>query len=127
MSDATPKTFRTPIEVTRACLAAHKAKDWAKLRTALHPEALIATFSGGGRPEDPELALNRLRDAHEDFIYHANVSHLVELDDQAVLLYGRVQYEIPTAELRMSDAAGCTSSVTNSSTEVPSIDRSLRR
>ena len=92
MSEATPNTRRTPALVAEACLAAHKRKDWAMLRTLFHPEALIGTFAGGGRPEKPELALSRLRDAHQDFIYHADVAHMIELDEQAVLLDGRVQY-----------------------------------
>jgi hypothetical protein len=92
MSDSAPNPHRTPSEVARACLDAHSAENWPKLRTLLHPDALIATFAGGGRPENPERALTRLRDAHRDFVYHADVAQMVELDDQAVLLHGRVQY-----------------------------------
>ena len=92
MSGATPNAGLTPALVAEACLAAHKRKDWATLRTLFHRDALIGTFAGGGRPEDPELALSRLRDAHQDFIYHADVALMVELDEQAVVLDGRVQY-----------------------------------
>lgn len=92
MSQATPNERRSPALVAEACLAAHKRKDWATLRTLFHPDTLIGTFAGGGRPESPELALKRLRDAHQDFIYRADVAQMVELDEQAVVLDGRVQY-----------------------------------
>ena len=84
MPDDAPNPRRTPSEVARACLDAHTAENWPKLRTLLHPDALIATFASGGRPEN--------RDVHRDFVYHADVAQMVELDDQAVLLRGRVQY-----------------------------------
>ena len=90
MSEAMSNTRRTPGAGRRGVSAAHKRKDWAFLRTLFHPKALIGTFAGGGRPENPELALSRLRDAHQDFIDHADVAHMTELDDQAVLLDGRV-------------------------------------
>jgi len=92
MPDAAPTPHRTPSEVARACLDAHGAENWPKLRTLLHPDALIATFAGGGRPENPERALARLRDAHRDFVYQADVAQMAELDDRAVLLRGRVRY-----------------------------------
>jgi hypothetical protein len=62
------------------------------LRTLFHPDARIGTFAGGGRPEDPDRAIARLREAHDDFLYQADVSNLSELDMQAVVLEGRVQY-----------------------------------
>ena len=89
MDEQAPR--RTPTEVAQACLAAHQAQDWEKLRTLLHPNARIGTFAGGGRPEDPEQALARLASVHEDLIYSAAVSSMVELDDEAVVLEGRVQ------------------------------------
>jgi hypothetical protein len=86
---------RAPSDVARACLEAHRAQDWDKLRTLFHPNARIGTFAGGGRPEEPEQAIARLRDVHKDFIYQANVANMVELDAEAVLLEGRVQYRKP--------------------------------
>ena len=71
----------TPSEVARACLAAHRAQDWEKLRSLFHPSARIGTFAGGGRPEEPE-----------HHIYEAKVEAMIELDDQAVLLDGGVRF-----------------------------------
>jgi len=82
----------TPSEVAQACLSAHRAQDWEKLRTFFHPNARIGTFAGGGRPEEPDRAIARLREAHQDFVYEANVSTMVELDAQAVLLDGGVRF-----------------------------------
>ena len=82
----------TPSEVARACLAAHRAQDWEKLRSLFHPSARIGTFAGGGRPEEPEQALARLQEAHKDHIYEAKVEAMIELDDQAVLLDGGVRF-----------------------------------
>lgn len=92
MSDHAPSRLPTPTQIARACLKAHRAQDWATLRALLHPQARIGTFAGGGRPERPEQAIARLIDAHEDFIYHADVATIAELDDESVLLEGRVQY-----------------------------------
>jgi hypothetical protein len=91
MSEHT-SSARTPSEVARACLAAHRAQDWEKLRRLFHPSARIGTFAGGGRPEKPEQALARLQGAHNDHIYEAKVEDMVELDDQAVLLDGGVRF-----------------------------------
>jgi hypothetical protein len=85
-------TGKTPSQVAWECLGAHRAQNWALLRTLLHPHARIGTFAGGGRPEDPETAIARLRKAHADFLYQAEVANLTELDSQAVVLEGRVQY-----------------------------------
>lgn len=84
-----------PSEVARACLAAHQAQDWDRLQTLFHPDARIGTFAGGGRPEEPAEALGRLRDAHEDLIYHADVTNLEVLDEDAVLMEGHVRYRTP--------------------------------
>ena len=90
MSD--PAAERPPTKVAWACLEAHRAQDWDRLRTLLHPHARIGTFAGGGRPEDPEVAIARLREVHGDFLYQAKVVNMTELDAQAVVLEGRVQY-----------------------------------
>lgn len=87
-----PRSERSPTKVAWACLEAHRAQDWDRLRTLLHPNARIGTFAGGGRPEDPEAAIVRLREMHEDFLYQANVANMIELDAEAVVLEGRVQY-----------------------------------
>jgi hypothetical protein len=91
VSENVPRV-RTPAEVARACLAAHRAQDWEKLRTLLHPNARIGTFTGGGRPQAPEEAIARLREAHEDHVYQARVSDMEELDDHAVVLEGGVRF-----------------------------------
>ena len=103
--DRGPSTYRrTPTQIARACLQAHREQDWETLRTLLHPHARIGTFAGGGRPEDPEQAIARLTEAHQDFMYHADVATMVELDDESVLLEGRVQYR---DEHGMADVERC--------------------
>ena len=126
MSDDAPNPRRTPSEVARACLDAHTAENWPKLRTLLHPDALIATFAGGGRPENPERALTRLRDVHRDFVYHADVAQMVELDDQAILSVVACSTEMHATAWSMSSAGGCTSSVTDSSTAAPCTNRTMK-
>lgn len=83
---------KTPTQVAWACLEAHRRQHWDRLRRLFHPDARIGTFAGGGRPEHPEQAIARLRAAHEDFLYKADVSNMTELNSEAVLLEGRVQY-----------------------------------
>ena len=87
-----PPSEKTPTQVAWECLGAHRAQNWSKLQTLLHPNARIGTFAGGGRPEDPERAIDRLREAHDDYLYQANVQNMTELDSAAVVLEGRVQY-----------------------------------
>ena len=85
----------TPSEVAQACLSAHRAQDWEKLRSLFHPNARIGTFAGGGRPEEPDRAIARLREAHQDFVYEANVSTMVELDELADLLHDGAAFGCP--------------------------------
>lgn len=82
-----------PVAVVHACLAAHEAKDWDRLRRLFHPEARIGVFAGGGQPGDPEQAIADMQRSHEeDWVYQASVSNLRQLDEHAVLLHGRVRY-----------------------------------
>ena len=82
----------TPLQVVRACLAAHREQDWDRLRELFHPEAQIATFAGGGMPGDPERAISDIQGAHRDTYYTAVVEETVELDECAAILEGRVRY-----------------------------------
>jgi hypothetical protein len=87
------KPIAEPVEVVQACLAAHRALDWDRLRELFHPEGRIGVFSGGGRPGDPEQAIADMERSHaEDVAYEADVSELRQLDEHAVLLQGRVRY-----------------------------------
>lgn len=82
-----------PLEVVRACLTAHRARDWDRVRALFHPEARIGVFAGGGRPGDPEQAIRDMQRSHEeDAVYQASVANLQQLDDHAVLLHGRVRH-----------------------------------
>jgi hypothetical protein len=83
---------QTTVEVVNACLNAHRAADWERLRALFHPEARIGVFAGGGEPGDPEQAIADLRRVHQDVVYQASVSTIKQLDEQAVLLRGRVRY-----------------------------------
>jgi hypothetical protein len=92
MSHEKTSPFRTPTEVARACLAAHRAQDWETLRTLCHPNARIGVFAGGGRPQEVEDAIAVLREAHSDHLYEARAEEMVKLDDQAVVLEGSVRF-----------------------------------
>jgi hypothetical protein len=81
-----------PIEVVNACLKAHRTTDWDRLRELFHPEARIGVFAGGGEPGDPGQAIADMQRVHQDVVYQASVSTIRELDEQAVLLRGRVRY-----------------------------------
>ena len=110
-----PAAERPPTKVAWACLEAHRAQDWDRLRTLLHPHARIGTFAGGGRPEDPEVAIARLREVHGDFLYQAKVVNMTELDAQAVVLecravyrsshHARAEYELLGPTLGVPDEA----------------------
>ncbi|HXG74971.1 MAG TPA: hypothetical protein VNJ53_00205 [Gaiellaceae bacterium] len=83
----------SPLEVVQACLAAHRALDWTRLRALFHPEARIGVFAGGGTPDDPERAIAAMQRAHaQDAAYQASVSNMRQLDGRAVLLHGRVRH-----------------------------------
>jgi hypothetical protein len=82
----------TPLAVVNACLKAHRATDWDGLRALFHPEARIGVFAGGGEPGDPEQAIADMQRVHQDVVYQASVSTIQQLDEEAMLLRGRVRY-----------------------------------
>ena len=87
-----PASEGSPLDVVRACLEAHRAEDWPKLRRLFHPQAKIGVFANGGYPDDPEKAITKMTAAHADALYHADVQSALELDEYAVLLSGSVRY-----------------------------------
>ena len=91
-----PASQDSPLDVVRACLDAHRAEDWPKLRRLFHPQAKIGVFAGGGSPDDPEKAISAMQAAHAQALYHADVQNARELDEYAVVLTGSVRY--PTSD-----------------------------
>ena len=89
--DCGPVNARS-LDVIHALLAAHRGADWDGIRRLLHPEARIGVFSTGGRPADPEDALEAMRQAHAQTTYTAYVKEIEELDGNGFLLLGRVRY-----------------------------------
>ena len=87
-----PPSQDSPVDVVRACLDAHRAEDWPKLRRLFHPQAKIGVFANGGSPDDPERAITAMAAAHTDALYHADVQNALELDEYAVVLTGSVRY-----------------------------------
>jgi len=83
---------RSATDVVAACLRAHGARDWDRLRELFHTEARIGVFAGGGHPADPEQAIADMKRSYEeDDVYDAYVTELHPLDEQAVILHGRVR------------------------------------
>ena len=89
--DCRPVNARS-LDVIHALLAAHRGADWDGVRRLLHPEARIGVFSTGGRPANPEDALEAMRQAHAQTTYTAYVNEIEELDGNGFLLLGRVRY-----------------------------------
>jgi len=81
-----------PFTVVTQLLAAHRAQDWDRLRSLLHPRARIGVFAAGGAPMDPEEAIAAMRDAHSDVSYSADVSSAHEIDTNVVVLVGTVRH-----------------------------------
>jgi hypothetical protein len=81
-----------PLNVVTQLLAAHRAQDWDRLRTLLHPRARIGVFAAGGAPADPEEAIAAMRSAHADISYSADVSSAHEIDTNVVVLVGAVRH-----------------------------------
>jgi hypothetical protein len=90
-----PPQRRTPLELTEALLRAHRTQDWDYLRTLFHPDAKIGVFATGGAPEDPERAIQAMRQAHTDGVYSATADRISLLDDDVVMLEGFVRYRVP--------------------------------
>ena len=87
-----PAERPSPSAVVKACLRAHRARDWEELRKLFHADARIGVFSSGGRPGDPEKALEDMKRSYEeDDVYDAYIADMSELDDEAVVLHGRVR------------------------------------
>jgi hypothetical protein len=87
-------TDRSPLEVTRALLTGHREQDWDALRNLFHPEVKVGTFAGGGAPEDPERAIEAMQRAHEDSVYTATADRISLIENDVVLLEGRVRYRV---------------------------------
>jgi hypothetical protein len=87
-----------PSRVVSQCLQAHRTRNWEQLRKLLHPDAQIGVFAAGGKPADPEAAIAAMEGAHEDTSYHADVAAVRTLDENAVLLTGRVEYRSTEGE-----------------------------
>ena len=94
----------TPLEVVHACVAAHRAQRWERLRELFHPEARIGTFAGGGRPDDPDKAIADMQRAHLDRVYQASVTASYAIDDHAAILEGRVRHRVGAG---ISDVERC--------------------
>ena len=81
-----------PLNVVTQLLAAHRAQDWDRLRTLLHPRARIGVFAAGGAPADAEEAIAAMQSAHADVSYSADVSSAHEIDTNVVVLLGAVRH-----------------------------------
>jgi hypothetical protein len=87
-----PKLERSALDVTNELLKAHRGQEWDVLRTLFHPEAKVGVFATGGAPVDPERAIAAMRRAHLDRVYSASADRITVIDDDVVLLEGRVRH-----------------------------------
>jgi hypothetical protein len=83
---------RVPLSIVTQLLAAHRAQDWDRVRSLLHPRGRIGVFAAGGAPTDPEEAIAAMRAAHADLSYSADVSSAHEIDTNVVVLLGSVRH-----------------------------------
>ena len=83
------------LALVTACLRAHRAQDWDRLRELVHPDARVGVFAVGGKPVEVETAISAMEAAHADVSYSADVTSMRVLDEYAVILEGAVAFRSP--------------------------------
>jgi hypothetical protein len=74
---------------------ATRARDWSAMRALYHPDALVFTVTGGPDPLPADEVIAELERASKDVWYSVTGSQPVALDEQAVIVTGRMRRRMP--------------------------------
>ena len=83
-----------PSELSARLLEAFQHRDWDLLATLYHPDALLPTVAGKGETLRPDELIVVLRSAVADPFYEVEPGVLVDLDDRACLVSGRIRHRL---------------------------------
>jgi hypothetical protein len=70
---------------------AFQARNWQRLRSLYHDEALLATDAAGGEYRGPDHTIALLKAAAADGLYDAGVSDVTSLGADAALVWGHLR------------------------------------
>jgi ketosteroid isomerase-like protein len=76
----------------RESKAAYGRQDWEALRRLYHPSAAIVSVVGGERRLSRDELVGLLADAASDLVYRATSTHAEVIDDDALIVVGRVRH-----------------------------------
>jgi hypothetical protein len=74
---------------------AFASRDWRAMRTLYHPSARIFTVTGGPEPLTASGIVDELERASRDLVYSVQASPPLALDEQAVVITGRMRSRLP--------------------------------
>jgi hypothetical protein len=69
--------------------------DWPAMRALYHPQALLATVTGGGGALTAEQVIDQLERAADDLIFSVRGSEPVALDEYAAIVTGFMRRRLP--------------------------------
>jgi ketosteroid isomerase-like protein len=76
----------------RESKAAYTRQDWDALRRLYHPSAVIVSVVGGERRLSRDELVDLLADAASDLVYRATSTHAETIDEEALIVVGRVRH-----------------------------------
>jgi Domain of unknown function (DUF4440) len=80
-------------------LDAFEGRDWDRLLSLYHPEAVLTTMASGEQPLTPSQVVALLKEVTEDPFYEVTVSTIFDLDPDACLAVGRIRFRNPQGGL----------------------------
>ena len=78
---------------------AFEDRDWERLLSLYHPDALLTSVASGEQPVTASEAVARFEKATEDPFYEVSVSTISDLDPNACLAVGRIRFRDPQGGL----------------------------
>jgi ketosteroid isomerase-like protein len=70
--------------------------DWPAMGRLYHPQALLATVTGGGAALTAEEVIRQLELASDDFVFSVRGSQPAALDEHAAIVTGFMRRRMPT-------------------------------
>lgn len=72
-------------------------RDWSAVRALYHPDALLCTVTGGPKPLSADELVIELEQASRSTWYSVSSEPPVALDENAVMMLGRMRRDLPNA------------------------------
>jgi len=93
MEATDPQPYRS-LDLVNAVSDAYLASDWKALRALYHDDALLSTLAAQQQIVPPDELVEIFARVTTETIYEVNASETIPIDDQAVLVTGRIRYPV---------------------------------